>query len=1222
MVAAAVGAADNLFDGALGEANLGKWFVPKGVKASRAGEGWLFKGDGATRSSNVSYSVPVPEGVAGKPVEQEIVVIARTGLIRGTHIAIRQYDETGALLPETVSDHRWTGHMLPSDKEVRYLESGRIHPKAKKLTAVFELRTSNASFDDYGRKVKDPSILLPALEIKKLEVRPAALLAFPKWNDDFFAPGVSGREGDFALVSGGADEIGFFHPATTRAGWTQAWQFRDEADRALPSGDGTVEAWFKPEWDKLPASFKGAAVPLFQLHQGIRIRLEKKFFLKEVLGLHYTPAKKHLAFGITDWKKHAYTAEAKNVELASGVWTHVAVSWKCGGMARVFLNGRKVIETAIPDYEPVPLKDKSLREVNDLWAHQIFVGCNQWETRERDGFDKDCRTPFLPGAIDELRTSSTMRYAADFTPAKDFALDANTRSLFKFDRSFDGVTGGGFGAVPGSIHAKRDRVEHRLAGGWYWPENILPEHDPDKVLDILNYPVMPTVDDYTAARRRVSKSFEAKAGDHLRVETPAAIAMDYVEFENLSKTEPLLYPIAVSKGALDPRSFGDLCDSLGEMSLSDRERANRVFQYAISASDYFMNHQVDFAPGKNVGRAATYQSMIMLNSYCGFECGPLNGLTANMLATVAKCPTSPTGGYGHAFQQVFFDGKNHIYDLSAQTFFPSFDNESSVYLEEDANQPGVHNRVNRACGHFIRQGSRTFGTDDPNYQEKVAMILNPGEKFRVWTANDGQYNNLKLWHATGTYYPMHTFPVNKDQYNYAEVAGLPADYKWIIRYDRVFPQISTGILTFDGRPEAANPAFAEVTDTSFCYRAKSCYPIVFGEYRAELEKGGTAELELSVDLGKTFKPVPMKDGKAVLQYQVKARHEYFIRVKAPIAAVKRFAAKTECEVNPRTYPGWLKGGGDEVTFKAENATPTRVTFGWRERAKSIVVKGGLHYGTIPGQERQLLLATRGAKNAYPVAGVGAKATVTAYGPISATLANGVLSIAADDAKGDLMPKGYDLPTPWSKETAFGAVAIEDEGAVKNVLVLISKGNARLLTAANATVSGAKAAKLAADATSVQDRVVLKAKDDRVDFACDLPAGGYMVLPLVRYGGYEKGAPSLMMEDPAKPGREWRVASYINGALDYLKANYAHKGERSRWKWDSAMRNDIMADHNGFIYRLHKLPAVKKLSFFIKGDQPSMLELAGVLVIPDPDLELRLDMRRLLSGLNCDPVAVK
>ena len=53
-----------------------------------------------------------------------------------------------------------------------------------------------------------------------------------------------------------------------------------------------------------------------------------------------------------------------------------------------------------------------------------------------------------------------------------------------------------------------------------------------------------------------------------------------------------------------------------------------------------------------------------------------------------------------------------------------------------------------------------------------------------------------------------------------------------------------------------------------------------------------------------------------------------------------------------------------------------------------------------------------------------------------------------------------------------------------------------------------------------------------------------------------------------------------------------------------------------------LPKTDTLEFFVEDDPGSGVEMAAVLVVPDPDLELRLDMRKLLSGLNCDPVRIR
>ena len=1196
----------NLFAGAVSASD--GWRLDGG-KIEHAGERLVLRG--GPKTAFATFEVAVPAALAGKAVVQEIVATSRSRLVWGGVIKIVQIDENGKVLPETLCDPRWTSHLRPSNKTVRYVDHGHVHPRAQRLRAMFELRPVDAKYDDYGRPIEEAAMLRPVLEVSKLEVRAATELPFPKWDDSFFAPGVSGRDGDFALRCGGPDAIGFFHQATTRAGWSQAYQFRNERDRALPSGDGTVEAWFRP------FNTQEGPVSLFQLYQGIRTRMLKKRGLGEVLGLYHDAAGKSFAFKITDWRGHAYEGKADDVELPAGKWTHVAVAWRCGGKAEVFVGGRRVLSVAIPDFEAVPIADKSLNEVNDLWAQQLFVGCTSKEVRDRDGFGDGRGTLFFDGAVDVLRSSSTVRYSNDFVPATHLSLDGDSRSLFGFDRSFDGKCGGGFGFVPASVFSKRDRVDHLLCGRSYYSDELDPENDPRKVFNILNYPVVPRTDEYRFARLGESASFTVRAGDVMNINAPENLYMDYVEIENISRTEPLMCPIAVRKGALDPRSFGDLRDSLGIDEMSDRRKVNRLFQYVISASDYFMNHQADFASGSNEPGSATGKAMLMLNSYCGFECGPLNNLALELFATAAGCPSAPTAGYGHAFEQVFFDGKNHIYDLSAQKFFPSFDNETSVYLEEGANLPGVFNRMESSCGCYVRMGSRGFWVKNPTYGEKVAMILNPGERFRVWTGNDGQFNNLVKWHATGTYCPIKELNPKVEEFNYAEAAGVDRDFKWLIRRDRVFPQYSTGVVTFDGVPSKENPAFACLSDDSFCYHVRSCYPIVFGEYEAMLRNGTNAAMELSVDGGKTFSPVPVRNGKTVLQYRVKARHDYRVRVMASISSVVRFRARTECEVNTRTYPGWLRGGGDEVAFKAESDGAARVTFGWRRNAKQIVVKGGAYSGALPGFERQLVVVKPGETVAFDVEGVSGRAKIRALGPLRATLKGGRLEISGGTGTKSLIARGYDLPAQGADKTAFAAVEIDDEGARKTITVLVSPG-ARLLTADSATPAGA-AVRVVADAESVQDRIMFRKAGDSVRFHCGaLPAGRYMVLPLVRYGGHEKKASAVRMRMPDGSGKSVKVADYINGFLDYYKADYAHPGERARWKWDSSMRTDIQADFNGWIYRMFNLPATDSLEFFVDGKPGSGVEIAAVLIVPNPDLDLRLDMRKILSGLNCAP----
>ena len=59
--------------------------------------------------------------------------------------------------------------------------------------------------------------------------------------------------------------------------------------------------------------------------------------------------------------------------------------------------------------------------------------------------------------------------------------------------------------------------------------------------------------------------------------------------------------------------------------------------------------------------------------------------------------------------------------------------------------------------------------------------------------------------------------------------------------------------------------------------------------------------------------------------------------------------------------------------------------------------------------------------------------------------------------------------------------------------------------------------------------------------------------------------------------------------------------------------------SGWIVRTYDLPEFGELRFRLQGDLPSGLELAAALVLPDPDAEFLLDAKKLLFGLNCEPL---
>ena len=785
-------------------------------------------------------------------------------------------------------------------------------------------------------------------------------------------------------------------------------------------------------------------------------------------------------------------------------------------------------------------------------------------------------------------------------------MDDDVRAKFDFDRSFDGRASGGQGYILGSYRSMTDRVDHvlrvkgeRVKSVQYYPKKNLPENDPFKVLDIFNYKQLPKASEYTQARREVQKSFTLKTGESVRYEVPAGTYPDFVEVANVGK-ETLQFPLAINRGELDVRSFGDCADGLNLGDASDRDRVNRLFQMVISASDYFMNHNATFPYGSDKPKSVCYDAMVVLNSYCGFECGPLNNMAANLFVTAADCPASTEFGYGHMFEEVFFDGRNHVYDLSAQKFFPSFDNATSAGLQEMGDEPGLFVRMGAACDHFIRKGTRIPYTKDVGYQPKFAFTLNPGEKVRWWTSNDGMVNNLQTL-ARGKSGNRVKNEVGEDERDYAKLVGAD-DSRWMVfRRDRLFPQYSNAFLTFEGAPAKGNPAFVDLGADAFAYAVTSPCPIVWGEYVAKLKDGRVAALELSTDGGKTYRPMPGTTS----EYMVKARYAYLVKVKAPRSEVACFRATTEVMFNPRVFAGWLQAGRNELRLKGEGGAAD-VKVAWREPAKAIRIapeRPRVAAGTVPGFERQLTLVDPAEPLTLSVEGASRNARVRTYGPLKATLSGGRLTLAYDRAGGRLFARGADNPEPSAEFPCLAAADIVDGDAVKSLTAVVSP-NARLLT--------------------LPRPHMFRERTDSVEIPTEgLPKGEYAVFSLSRFPGAEPlYGIGLRLTDP-KSGESVPFAKYHNSAFDYLKAGYARKGERARWKWDTAVDPQQVKTGPAGAFSLQFFEAPEKaFRVGIAANHRDGIELAVLLVLPKPDIEARLDLKRILFGINCQPQLIK
>ena len=174
-------------------------------------------------------------------------------------------------------------------------------------------------------KVRDIKTLLPRFEISRLSVRAAEEIPFPKYRDEFFSAGVSGKSGDYAFdTTKGKNGKCFFFATHSQACWAEAKSILNCDELFYPAGDGTVEAWFKPVWNKNSRT----PVYLFSAdpHSVIGPMVPRPRRTKSCLAVQYTPKTKTVTLDFQDYTKKSYRKTFK-CEIASEKWSHVAVQW-------------------------------------------------------------------------------------------------------------------------------------------------------------------------------------------------------------------------------------------------------------------------------------------------------------------------------------------------------------------------------------------------------------------------------------------------------------------------------------------------------------------------------------------------------------------------------------------------------------------------------------------------------------------------------------------------------------------------------------------------------------------------------------------------------------------------------------------------------------------------------------------------------------------------------
>ena len=909
----------DLFSGALSDAS--KWKA-SGRGSVKSVDGKILFESTSFGETIYSHTVDVPEKFAGTGAKLELDFKSFTPEPWPSTIWIEQYDGAGKLLSESLTDPRWLTLMRPPQVTTAHRESGRFHPQVKKITLKIKALAYPHKIGSNGMKITDTRLLMPKFEISRLSVRAAEEIPFPKYRDEFFSTGISGKPGDFSFdTSQGKKGKTFFFATHSQACWAEGKSILNYDELFYPAGEGTVEAWFKPQWSKRSKEnfYLFSADP-----HSVLGPMKKSIYgrhTQSCLALQYSPRSKTVTLSFNDYTMKVYRKTFKH-ELPTRKWFHAAVQWGVKNGMQLFIDGKKVFDDPSFTFTPVDFSLPDIRNAryyytqlaNEHIASQFSIG------NDRNGArGVSSKTPHYRGLVDLLRISSVKRYQGDFTPAKSFSADRDTRSLFDFDRSFNGISGGGMKFISGTAGADVSRSDSKLTVNGktidYTPPAVAADNDPDKVLDKRNYTKVPDSKDFTAARKSERLVFDFKGKAQKSVNIPDSVFMDYIEYKNTGK-ETVIHPFIRRDCEIDPRSFADIRDTMGLDKLSEKERLNKIFQFMLSSSDYYASHQLYFEPGSDMPENACYKALTMLNSYCGFECGPLNNMTANMFACSGLIPASQTAGYGHSFQQAWVGGKSVLYDLSAQKFFPSFDNVTPAGLGETELEPGIFDRGNSDCDSYIRLGTRNYSAQTPAFTPRVAMELRPGETLRMWFSNNGRFNDLQHYADLKSRLidPKHKQDVSHLVHAKKDRRNTP-----VLKIRRIFPDYGSSFLCFNDAPAKFAKNFSKIASDSFCYNVTTCYPVVYAEYSAKLKDGSFAKLEISTDRGKTFRPLERDDdGTARPFYPVCARREYLIKVKAPIKEVVNFNAMTQMITNPRVMTAKLAKGENKLVYTAEN----------------------------------------------------------------------------------------------------------------------------------------------------------------------------------------------------------------------------------------------------------------------------------------------------------------
>jgi hypothetical protein len=1015
-------------------------------------------------------------------------------------ILLQQFDANGKVLDACVVDPRWLSICLASGQDVQLREQGFIYAATTSIKMTIGLwcpqsRDPIMNFD--GSLLGYPASDDFDVTISKAELRAAHPIEFPGFERSNYAPGISGEADDQALVL--SQGSGFCFDANPRSVWSEGALPANPRAYNWPSGAGTFECWFFPQWNPGDSSKRY----LLDAMDGIGA-------LDRSLQIYYIPSMRELE--VIRRKCEPLIA---SVDLKPGGWHHFAYTWDPGTKQQaVFIDGVMLAKNTGQAIEAI--------DVSDLDSSKHMPG-RVWLGQSSN--DDQTVDEALHGRLDEVRISDGLRYVAPFTPRRAaFTVDDDTRALFHFDGRIDGINSSDRDIVQGSLLSPLPQVsadiEYQKQGSGEttraaWTQADLPDaNNPLKLFDVNFYQPL-TESEFEKSSVDHEANFHLKPGESAQIRCDSQPYMDWVELRCPDAGKPLGRPFVAKDGEIDPRTVASMLKGLGiDKIKSQREKADAIFQYLVAHNDYFWAPLVEISPFGRIYDPGDYSSCF-LNGFLEEGCGEQNR-TVRDCFLAAGLSADSTHGSAHVFEQVFFDGSWHIYDLFARIFFPARDNARPACIDEIERDPYLAVRMDKPdFGYWLPSDTRIYQFPDRELaMPDMAYQLRPGESFRYYWHNDGRYNPL-LINDTDHCVSWKNGP---------KLHGRPLH--WTNHFP---PYFANGVCTFSCTPREDHPALSDWHDGSFIYKFYSPFVVCGARVKASSGQGGVAAVEISYDQGASWTATPPadNDGASDLNELCLARHAYWLRVTPPGGGrVASFQHRAIVLMNPKVLTPVLSQGDNTLHFTAQSGGECDMSVHYHEIDEApLEIVGGCRFGWVEGHPRQLLVCKPAESVTFDVRGAGSQLSVAAPA--------GVKTSVQPAHAGDWH---VELQVPADFSDGLFPLSVNSDGRVRSAAILIARG-ARLVPAESAARRGNITA--GSDPNGIHGPVLSLSPGSEADF----PLSGDGAGPLALFA---------LANIPENPHSQSTLL-LASGPAPMIEPNYAHEfwvqtNLLYQWKW--------------------------------------------------------------------------